>query len=201
MTVARFASSHLAVVVPIYNINTDTILPSQFMITTKRSGLAAGLFFNWRDTNQDPRNRNFFLNNPELAKADTLIVGKNFGCGSSREHAVWALTESGIQTVIGMDFNDTFMNNAAKNGLITISLKQADLTQLLLHPANTCVKLQVDLKEGTIGLPTGEVMKFALTRFQKHAIFNGVSDIEIAINLENKIHNHWKTRCRGQPWL
>lgn len=184
------------------DINTDSILPAAFMITTSRSGLAEGLFYNWRQSKNGQFEPDFFLNKPEFDLCDTLIVGKNFGCGSSREHAVWALVESGFDTIIAPSFNETFVNNAVKNGLATIVLSEAEIFKIsAAYSPNGPMSLLVDLVKGIVQCPMGETYAFKLSAFQKGALVDGVSDLSTSLSLRNAVSRHWQSRLNAQPWL
>lgn len=184
------------------DINTDSILPAAFMITTSRSGLAKGLFYNWRFVDHEQIQPDFFLNKPAFRGCDTLVIGKNFGCGSSREHAVWALVESGFDTIIAPSFNETFVNNAVKNGLATIVLSEAEILKISaagspLQP----MSLMVNLFGGLVQGPDGETYHFNLTEFQKGALIDGVNDFSISLRQNEAVNRHWHCRVKSQPWL
>lgn len=162
------------VVLPFENIDTDRIIPARFLTTTQRSGLGKSLFNDWRygaDGTPDP---DFVLNRPEAAGCEILVAGRNFGCGSSREHAPWALTDFGIHAVLSSEIADIFRGNSLKNGLLAVVLGVEDHRYLLEHPG---IELDIDIAAQTISLPDGRKLEFALEAFAKHCLLAGVDQL------------------------
>jgi len=163
-----------SVVLPAANIDTDQIIPARFLTTTTRAGLGAQLFADWRyDAHGVPRG-DFVLNRPESAGCRILAAGDNFGCGSSREHAPWALLDYGIRAVISTRFADIFMSNALKNGLLPVVVDPATSAWLLTHPG---VELAIDVAAGTLTLPSGAAVGFPLEAFARHCLTQGVDEL------------------------
>ena len=161
-------------VLPFENIDTDRIIPARFLTTTERTGLGKSLFNDWRyraDGSEDPE---FALNKPEARGCEILVAGRNFGCGSSREHAPWALTDYGIHAVFSSEIADIFRGNALKNGLLAIVLDEAEHRWLLEHPG---IELSIDVKEQVIALPDGGHIRFQLEPFARHCLLNGVDQL------------------------
>jgi 3-isopropylmalate/(R)-2-methylmalate dehydratase small subunit len=162
------------VVLPFENIDTDRIIPARFLTTTERTGLGKSLFNDWRyrpDGSADP---DFVLNKPEAKGCQILVAGRNFGCGSSREHAPWALTDYGIRAVFSSEIADIFRANSLKNGLLAVVLKEDEHAWLLQHPG---VELDVDIDAQTIALPDGRKFTFSLEPFAKHCLLAGVDQL------------------------
>lgn len=191
----------VAAPLPLVNVDTDKIIPKQFLKTIARTGLGKGLFFEMR-TNEDGTPRDdFILDQEPYTKAEILIAGDNFGCGSSREHAPWALQDFGIKVVIAPTFADIFYNNSFKNGMLLIKLPQEQVDQLMEDAksgANATVT--VDLEAQEIHRPDGEVIKFDIDPFKKHCLLNGLDDISLTLQKENKIAGFEEAR-KSQPWL
>lgn len=187
-------SSH-AVLVARDDIDTDQIIPARFLTTTTRSGLGAHLFSDWRyDADGSPRPE-FELNDPMSAGAQILVGGRNFGCGSSREHAPWALTDWGFRAVIASSFADIFRSNAHKNGLLTIALDEAVLRRtqetLRAHPA---AMITVHLDAQTVSLPDGTTAPFAIDPFAKRCLLDGVDELG-ALVAEIPAIARWEAAC------
>lgn len=184
------------------DISTDIIAPAAFMITTSRSGLAKGLFYNWRyleNGNPDP---SFVLNRSQFFDASILIAGANFGCGSSREHAVWALVEFGIRAVIAPSFSETFSTNSAKNGLATIVLLPNEILQLsALEKNNETTNLDIKLEDGTVVDSRGNTFGFELSKEQRSGLIEGLDDVRIAIDASGLIKRYYHQRKRDAPWI
>jgi len=173
-----------SVVLPHENIDTDRIIPARFLTTTQRSGLGKALFNDWRyraDGSPDPE---FALNKPEARGCEILVAGRNFGCGSSREHAPWALTDYGIHAVFSSEIADIFRGNALKNGLLAVVLDEADHTYLLDHPG---IELKIDIAAQTIELPDGRKIEFPLEPFAKHCLLMGVDQLGFLLQHEAQI--------------
>ena len=161
-------------VLPYPNIDTDQIIPARFLRTTVRAGLGAQLFNDWRyDSSGAPR-AEFPLNQPAAAGCEILVAGRNFGCGSSREHAPWALIDYGFRAVISTEIADIFSSNALKNGLLPIVVGEAHGAWLLANPG---VEVQVDLENNCITLPGGQAVDFAIERFARYCLLNGVDEL------------------------
>ena len=172
------------VVLPHENIDTDRIIPARFLTTTQREGLGKALFNDWRyraDGSEDPE---FALNKPEARGCEILVAGRNFGCGSSREHAPWALTDYGIHAVFSSEIADIFRGNALKNGLLAVVLDEADHRYLLDHPG---IELKIDIAAQTIELPDGRKIEFPLEPFAKHCLLMGVDQLGFLLQHEAQI--------------
>lgn len=163
---------------PIDNVDTDQITPAGFLKLTERSDLGEFLFYHWRHNEDGSLKEDFPLNRPEYQGAEVLLAGDNFGCGSSREHAAWALLDFGFKAVISTRFADIFRNNSLKNGLLAVTVSPATYERLLdaVHddPSNT---IRIDLAPQQITLPNGEVVDFAIDPFAKHCLLNGVDQL------------------------
>jgi len=193
------------------NIDTDAIIPKQFLKSIKRSGFGVNLFDEWRyldagypgqDAATRQLNPDFVLNKDRYAGAQVLIAGENFGCGSSREHAVWALDDFGIRSVIAPGFADIFHNNSFKSGLLPIVLDK-DIVAQLGAECDACegYALAIDLPEQTVTTPTGEVFKFEVDSFRKHCLLNGFDDIELTLQQRFRIEEYEVSRRQSAPWL
>lgn len=193
------------------NVDTDAIIPKQFLKSIKRSGFGVNLFDEWRyldagypgqdaDTRQpDP---DFVLNKSRYQGAQVLIAGENFGCGSSREHAVWALDDYGIRSVIAPGFADIFHNNSFKSGLLPIVLKPSIVEKLASEcEATEGYALVIDLPEQTVSTPSGEVFAFEVDSFRKHCLLNGFDDIELTLQQRFRIEEYETKRRENAPWL
>ena len=192
----------VAAPMPRVNVDTDAIIPKQYLKTIKRTGLKAGLFYEWR-TNQDGSEKpDFVLNKPAYRNAKVLVAGANFGCGSSREHAPWALLDFGIRCVIAPSFGDIFFNNCFKNGMLPIALPQADVDKLM-HDAEKGANatVSVDLEKQEITRPDGGVIKFDIDPFRKYCLLNGFDDIGLTLRQKDKIDSYEAERRRSMPWL
>jgi 3-isopropylmalate/(R)-2-methylmalate dehydratase small subunit len=162
------------VVLPHENIDTDRIIPARFLTTTERTGLGKSLFNDWRyraDGTPDP---DFALNKPEARGCEILVAGRNFGCGSSREHAPWALLDFGINAVLSSEIADIFRGNALKNGLLAVVLSESEHGYLLAHPG---IELTIDIANGFIELPDGGRFTFELESFARHCLLSGVDQL------------------------
>jgi 3-isopropylmalate/(R)-2-methylmalate dehydratase small subunit len=167
---------------PMTDIDTDLIIPAQFLTSISREGFGQNLFRRLRDG--DP---NFPFNLDKFKGAAVLVAGNNFGCGSSREHAVWALTGAGIKVVIAPSFADIFFSNSAKNGLVLVTLTEAQNNRLLAEAQAGELEVTVDLQAQTVTLPSGEVFNFDFDPFRKHCIINGLDDIDYILSHKEKI--------------
>ena len=172
------------VVLPHENIDTDRIIPARFLTTTERTGLGKALFNDWRyraDGSEDPE---FALNKPEARGCEILVAGRNFGCGSSREHAPWALTDFGFRAVLSSEIADIFRGNALKNGLLAVVLSEGEHRYLLEHPG---IELSIDVAEGFIELPDGGRFTFELEPFARHCLLSGVDQLGFLVQHEKDI--------------
>ncbi len=172
MHAARFVSR--SVVLPQRNIDTDQIIPARFLTTTERRGLGRHAFADWRLCEDGTPNPQFPFNRAENAGASILVAGRNFGCGSSREHAPWALLDLGLRAVVSCEIADIFRSNALKNGLLPIVLDEAIVDELLTHPG---IELTVDLAASTLGLPDGRIFEFPLDAFARTCLLEGVDTL------------------------
>jgi 3-isopropylmalate/(R)-2-methylmalate dehydratase small subunit len=176
------------------NIDTDRIIPARFLTTTERAGLGKFCFNDWRYRQDGSDNPDFPLNKPEARGCSILVAGRNFGCGSSREHAPWALLDYGIQAVLCSEIADIFRGNALKNGLLAIVLDEAEHRWLLRNPG---VELSIDVREQAIELPDGGRIRFQLEPFARHCLLNGVDQLGFllqhgdAITRYETTHNPW----------
>jgi 3-isopropylmalate/(R)-2-methylmalate dehydratase small subunit len=192
----------VAAPLPLINIDTDMIIPKQFLKTIKRTGLGKNLFDEMRYTKDGAEVPDFVLNQPAYRRAQILVTGANFGCGSSREHAPWALADFGIRCVIAASFADIFYNNSFKNGILPIILPQAQV-DLLMEDAKKGANavLTVDLVSQTISRPDGQTIAFEVEPFRKHCLLNGLDDIGLTLQKQSKIDSFETTRQLSQPWL
>ena len=192
----------VAAPMPLINIDTDMIIPKQFLKTIKRTGLGKNLFDEMRYTLDGAEIPDFVLNQPAYRKAQILVAGANFGCGSSREHAPWALLDFGIRCVIAPSFADIFYNNSFKNGILPIILAQEQV-DLLMEDAKKGANavLTVDLESQTISRPDGQQIAFDVEPFRKHCLLNGLDDIGLTLQKQSKIDSFETTRKLSQPWL
>jgi 3-isopropylmalate/(R)-2-methylmalate dehydratase small subunit len=191
----------VAAPLPITNIDTDMIIPKQFLKTIKRTGLGKSLFFEMRYDESGKPNPDFVLNQPSWQKAQILVAGDNFGCGSSREHAPWALLDFGIRCVISTSFADIFYNNCFKNGILPIKLPQEDVDKLMddaRRGANATVT--VDLEAQEIKGPDGGVTKFDIDPFRKHCLLNGLDDIGLTLEKQDAISAYESKLAESRPW-
>ncbi len=185
---------------PLVNIDTDMIIPKQFLKTIKRTGLSEGLFFELR-TDEDGNAKDFVLDQPAYKDAQILVAGDNFGCGSSREHAPWALLDAGIRCIIAPSFADIFYNNCFKNGILPIALPQEQV-DLLMDDAGrgSNAVITVDLEKQEITGPDGGTISFEIDAFRKHCLMNGLDDIGLTMAKGKKIDSFEEQRKLSQPW-
>ncbi|MFO7320125.1 MAG: 3-isopropylmalate dehydratase small subunit [Chloroflexota bacterium] len=173
---------------PINDIDTDQIIPARFLKTTDKNGLGAAAFSDWRYNADGSPNPDFVLNKPEYQGASILVGGNNFGCGSSREHAPWALTGAGFKAVISTYFADIFRNNALKNGLLPVVVDPETHQQLIsLAEEDPATEIMVDLESQTVTLPDGRAVTFPIDAFSKHCLLNGVDQLGYLLSLEDEI--------------
>ncbi|MDW8325613.1 MAG: 3-isopropylmalate dehydratase small subunit [Anaerolineales bacterium] len=176
------------VALPINDIDTDQIIPAQFLKVTDKAGLGNALFFNWRYNADGSLNPDFVLNRPEAQGAQILLAGDNFGCGSSREHAPWALTAYGFRAVISTSFADIFRGNALKNGLLPIIVDKATYAELLELAAKAPqAELTVDLEAQTLTLPDGRAVTFPIDAFSKACLLKGTDELGYILSFEDRI--------------
>jgi 3-isopropylmalate/(R)-2-methylmalate dehydratase small subunit len=162
------------VVIPLSNIDTDQIIPARFLTTTTKEGLGRHLFADWRYLADGAPNPEFILNQPASSGCEVLVAGRNFGCGSSREHAPWALVDYGIRAVISTEIADIFRNNALKNGLLPVTVDEATAAWLLKNPG---AEVSVDLAAGEVLLPNGAKAVFSVEAFARHCLLNGLDEL------------------------
>jgi len=192
----------VAAPLPVVNVDTDMIIPKDYLKTIKRTGLGKGLFAEARYNEDGSENPEFVLNQPAWRKASILVAGDNFGCGSSREHAPWALLDFGIRCVISTSFADIFYNNCFKNGILPIVVSQEDLDKLMddaRRGANATVS--VDLEEQEIRGPDGGVIKFDIDAFKKHCLLNGLDDIGLTLEKASAIDTYEAKAAENHSWL
>ena len=192
----------VAAPLPMINVDTDMIIPKQFLKTIQRSGLGKNLFDELRYELDGREKPDFVLNRPAYRKAQILVAGDNFGCGSSREHAPWALLDFGIRCIIATSFADIFYNNCFKNGILPIRLPREDVDKLMddaSRGANAVIS--IDLEQQTITGPDGGRISFAIDAFRKHCLLNGLDDIGLTLEKAAAIDGFEADRRRAQPWL
>jgi len=191
------------------NVDTDAIIPKQFLKSIRRTGFGPFLFDEWRyldrgepdmDCSHRPRNPDFVLNRPEYAHGQILLTRENFGCGSSREHAPWALADYGIRVIIAPSFADIFYNNCFKNGLLPIVLDAGQIDQLF-NKAGPGYELTVDLESQTITTPNGEVIHFEVDPSRKERLLKGLDDIALTLEFSEDIRAYETRRREQAPWL
>ena len=191
----------VAAPLPMINIDTDMIIPKQFLKTIKRTGLGKSLFYELRYDENGNENPDFVLNKPAYRNAEILIVGDNFGCGSSREHAPWALLDFGIRCIISTSFADIFYNNCFKNGILPIKVKPEELEALMEDASRGAnAKLTVDLEKQEIRRPDGGVITFDIDPFRKHCLLNGLDDIGLTLQKEAAIRAYEEKMAALRPW-
>lgn len=192
----------VAAPLPMINVDTDMIIPKQFLKTIERTGLGAALFHELRTNADGSPNPDFVLNRPAYQKASILVAGANFGCGSSREHAPWALLDFGIRCVIAPSFADIFYNNCFKNGILPIALPQ-EIIDLLMDDAERGANavISIDLEKQEIRGPDGGVARFEIDPFRKACLLNGWDDIGLTLRHEAAITSFEAERAQSMPWL
>ncbi len=191
----------VAAPLPIVNVDTDMIIPKDYLKTIKRTGLGVGLFAEMRYKDDGSENPDFVLNKPAWRKAEILVAGDNFGCGSSREHAPWALLDFGIKCVISTSFADIFYNNCFKNGILPITVSPEDLEKLM-DDANrgSNATVTVDLEKLEIRGPDGGLIKFTLDEFKRHCLLNGLDDIALTLEKAASIDRFEERNTENRPW-
>jgi len=191
----------VAAPLPLINVDTDMIIPARFLKTIKRTGLGADLFSTLRFNEDGSDREDFVLNKPAYKDAEILIAGENFGCGSSREHAPWALLDYGIKCIIAPSFADIFFNNSSKNGILLIKLPQEEVDQLMEDAGRGAnAKVSVDLEAQEIISPDGRRVTFEFDAFKKHCLLNGLDDIGLTLQKADKIKNFEAGQRVSQPW-
>jgi 3-isopropylmalate/(R)-2-methylmalate dehydratase small subunit len=192
----------VAAPLPLVNVDTDAIIPKQFLKTIKRSGLSKGLFYEMRFDEAGNPKEGFVLDQAAYKDAQILVAGDNFGCGSSREHAPWALLDAGIRCIIAPSFADIFYNNCFKNGILPIALPKAQV-ELLMDDAERGANaiVSVDLENQTITGPDGGEIRFEIDPFRKHCLLNGLDDIGLTLEKSAKIDEFEGRQAHAQPWL
>ncbi len=192
----------VAAPLPMINIDTDMIIPKQFLKTIKRTGLGKSLFYDLRYDENGNENPDFVLNKPAYRNAQILVVGDNFGCGSSREHAPWALLDFGIRCIISTSFADIFYNNCFKNGILPIKVTPEELEKLFDDASRgSNATLTVDLEAQEIRRPDGGVIRFDIDPFRKHCLLNGLDDIGLTLQKETAIRADEEKMAAARPWL
>ena len=184
------------------NIDTDMIIPKQFLKTIKRTGLGKNLFAEMRYNEDGTEKPDFVLNKPAYRKAQILVADDNFGCGSSREHAPWALLDFGIRCVISTSFADIFYNNCFKNGILPITVSKDDLDKLMDDAERGAnATLSIDLENQTITGPDGGEVRFELDEFKKECLLNGLDDVGLTLKKEDAINRFEEKTSAERPWV
>ena len=193
--------SAIAAPLPMINVDTDVIIPKQFLRTITRSGLGKSAFFDIRYNEDGSEKKDFVLNKEPYRKAEILITGANFGCGSSREHAPWALLDFGIRCMISPSYSDIFYNNCFKNGILPIILPQDQVGQLMKEAEdNPGVPVEIDLEKQTVTRGNKFSFSFEIDAFRKHCLVNGLDDIGLTLQKETHIASFENNRKSKQPW-
>jgi len=194
--------SGIAAPMPLVNIDTDMIIPKQYLKTILRTGLGVALFDEMRYNPDGSEKPDFVLNQPQYRQASILVAGENFGCGSSREHAPWAIADFGIRCVISTSFADIFYNNCFKNGILPIALPEAE-RDLCMKDAEkgANARIEVDLAAQTITLSDGQVITFDIDPFRKHCLLNGLDDIGLTMEKAASIDAYEDAAAQSRPWV
>ena len=191
MDAVRIIRSRTAVL-PVPNIDTDQIIPARFLTTTTREGLGKHLFTDWRYQRDGSTKPDFVLNRPEASGCEILVAGRNFGCGSSREHAPWALLDYGFRAVVSTEIADIFRSNALKNGLVPVVVDDASHAWLLAHPG---AELVIELERKTLTLPDGRSIAFPLEAFARYCLLNGVDELGYLLSQDSHIADYERKRA------
>ena len=192
----------VAAPLPMINVDTDMIIPKQYLKTIHRTGLGKALFDEMRHNADGSENPDFVLNNSAYRKAKILVAGDNFGCGSSREHAPWALKDFGITCVISTSFGDIFYNNCFKNGVLPIKVSPEDLDKLFDDAERGAnATLSIDLEKQEIRGPDGGMVKFDIEPHRKHVLLNGLDDIGLTMRKQDKIERFEHEAKSARPWM
>ena len=194
--------SGIAAPMPLINVDTDMIIPKQFLKTIKRSGLGVNLFDEMRYDDDGNEIADFVLNKPQYREAEILVAGDNFGCGSSREHAPWAIKDFGIRCVIAPSFADIFFNNCFKNGILPIALPQ-ETVDLLMKDAEkgANARMEIDLEAQTITTSDGDVISFDVDPFKKHCLMQGLDDIGLTLEKKASVEAFEARAREERPWV
>jgi 3-isopropylmalate/(R)-2-methylmalate dehydratase small subunit len=189
--------SHTGIVAPLQreNVDTDQIIPKQFLKRIERTGYGDFLFFDWRFDSKGVPNPEFSLNQPASRRATILLAGKNFGCGSSREHAVWALRDYGFRVVIAASFADIFSTNCVKNGLVPVVLSPADIAEFMVRATSGSFSLKIDLEQCTVSAQDGFLCNFQMDPFQRSCLLEGTDEIGATLKCLKQIEEYEKSRC------
>jgi 3-isopropylmalate/(R)-2-methylmalate dehydratase small subunit len=191
----------VAAPMPVINVDTDMIIPANYLNTIKRTGLGTALFSRMRYKDDGTENPDFILNKPAYRKSQILVADDNFGCGSSREHAPWALLDFGIRCVISTSFADIFYQNCFKNGILPITVSKEDLDKLMDDASRGAnATMTVDLEAQEIQGPDGNVVTFDLDPFKKHCLLNGLDDIGLTMEKKKRIDGFEDKLATEQPW-
>lgn len=193
--------STIAAPIALSNIDTDQIIPKQFLTTIERKGLANGLFYDFRFDENGKIKEDFILNQEKYKNAQIIIAGPNFGCGSSREHAPWALLDFGIRAIISSSYADIFYNNCFKNGILPIKLSQNIVESLMAQANGHNCRFEIDLEAQTIGAPNGEIYNFDIEPSMKRALLLGLDDIADSLTHDSEINNYKAKQKLLMPWL
>ena len=194
--------SGTAAPMPLINIDTDMIIPKVFLKTIKRSGLGVNLFDEMRYLDDGSENPDFVLNKPQYREAEILVAGDNFGCGSSREHAPWAIKDFGIRCVISTSYADIFFNNCFKNGILPIVLPKAQVDVLMKDAEKgSNARIEVDLEAQTVTTSDGETFSFEVDAFKKHCLLNGLDDIDLTMEKAASIDAYESKLQVSHPWV
>ena len=192
----------VAAPLPMINVDTDKVIPKQYLKTIKRTGLGKGLFAEMRYKDDGSENPDFVLNKPAYRNAKIIVAGDNFGCGSSREHAPWALLDFGIRCVISISFGDIFYNNCFKNGMLPIKVSPQDLEKLFDDAERGAnATLTIDLEKQEIRGPDGGMVKFEVDEFRRQCLLNGWDDIGLTLREDDKIAAYEKQHKHDAPWV
>ena len=192
----------IAAPMPLVNIDTDMIIPKQFLKTIKRSGLGVNLFDEMRYLDDGSENPDFVLNKQAYRNAEILIAGDNFGCGSSREHAPWALLDFGIRCIISTSFADIFYNNCFKNGILPVVLEPEQVETLMNEAEKGAnARITVDLENQTVVTSEGEEFSFTIDPFKKHCLLNGLDDISLTLEKSRSIDAFEAKTAQERPWV
>ena len=199
----KFEKLHgIAAPMPLVNIDTDMIIPKQFLKTIKRSGLGVNLFDEMRYDRQGNEIDDFVLNQPQYREAEILVAGDNFGCGSSREHAPWAIKDFGIRCVIAPSFADIFYNNCFKNGILPIALPQEQVDVLMKDAEKGAnARMTIDLDAQTVTTSDGEVFSFEVDAFKKRCLMEGLDDIGLTMEKAASIDTFEAQASQARPWV
>ena len=194
--------SGIAAPMPLINIDTDMIIPKVFLKTIKRSGLGVNLFDEMRYLDDGSENPDFVLNKPQYREAEILVAGDNFGCGSSREHAPWAINDFGIRCVISTSYADIFFNNCFKNGILPIVLPKAQVDVFMKDAEKgSNARIEVDLEAQTVTTSEGETFCFEVDAFKKHCLMNGLDDIGLTMEKAASIDAYERKLQVSHPWV